>query len=69
VVVNVYDIIPHKYNRWLGQLGIGIYHTGVEVGGTEYAYGGNTLLDATGVYEIAPRKHEAFVFRESIVIG
>jgi hypothetical protein len=69
VYVNVYDIPPRKVNKYLELIGMGIYHTGIEVNGTEYAYGGNALLTGTGVYEIAAKKHEAFVFKESIQVG
>lgn len=50
-------------------IGMGIYHTGIEINGSEYAYGGNSLLDATGVYEIAPTKHDAFSYKEALHMG
>jgi hypothetical protein len=41
----------------------------VEVNGREYAYGGNSLLDCTGVYEMFPRSHDVFTFKYSIEVG
>jgi deubiquitinase DESI2 len=60
VYINVYDILPLNYNQRLGKIGMAIFHTGIEINGSEYAYGGNALLDSTGVYEMRPRKHEVF---------
>ncbi|KAK2702204.1 hypothetical protein QYM36_019184 [Artemia franciscana] len=60
-ILNVYDI------SWWHFLGIGAHHSGVEVHGTEYAYGGS------GTYEIVPRDSEnlgrQFKFKESLHIG
>lgn len=42
---------------------------GVEIDGSEYAYGGNSEHDGTGVYEIIPRQHDVFTFKLSIKIG
>eukprot|EP00347_Sterkiella_histriomuscorum_P023130 403335831 len=67
VFVNVYDIL--KYNKFVDCLGIGVYHTGVEVNGSEYAYGGNSLLECTGVYEMSPKDHDVFVFKQSLLVG
>lgn len=50
-------------------MGIGIYHTGVEINGSEYAYGGNALIESTGVYEMTPRKHEVFTYLRTIEMG
>ena len=67
VYINVYDII--NKNRMVEKIGMGIYHTGIEINGSEYAYGGNSLMETTGVYEIEPRSHEAFAFRETLEAG
>ena len=68
VRINVYDILPLHMNEKLAKIGMGIYHSGVEIGGIEYAYGGNALMKTTGVYlSRYPKRHEVFRFRESIV--
>lgn len=49
--------------------GMGVYHTGVEVFGVEYAFGGHDF-DASGVFATNPRSPPGNVkFRESIVAG
>lgn len=50
-------------------MGVGIYHSGVEILGTEYAFGGNTTVRTTGVYSIPPRSHQGFSFKHSIDLG
>ena len=69
VIVNVYDIQKSCNAKGADRLGVGIYHSGVEVCGMEYAYGGNTTLRTTGVYQIEPRSHSSFEFKTSIDLG
>lgn len=38
VMLNVYDLTTQ--NDWTYHCGIGVFHTGVEVYGVEYAFGG-----------------------------
>lgn len=38
VILNVYDLSP--MNQHLYSLGLGAYHSGLEVHGTEYSFGG-----------------------------
>ena len=38
VILNVYDLSPQ--NKYTYCCGLGIYHSGVEVYGVEYAFGG-----------------------------
>lgn len=45
VILNVYDLIEH--NDWTYWCGVGVFHSGVEVFGVEYAYGGHEY-DAPG---------------------
>ncbi|XP_020584232.1 deSI-like protein At4g17486 isoform X2 [Phalaenopsis equestris] len=66
VYLNVYDLTPlNGYVHWAG---LGIFHSGVEVHGVEYAFG---ALDcsASGVFEVEPRQCLGYTFRKSIFIG
>ncbi|KAG1326613.1 hypothetical protein COCNU_01G005470 [Cocos nucifera] len=66
VYLNVYDLTPiNVYAYWLG---LGVYHSGVQVHGVEYAYGAHEHA-TTGIFEGEPRQCPGFVFRKSILIG
>lgn len=70
VILNVYDMLwTNDYTR---NIGLGVYHSGVEVYGSEYGFGGHQL-PFSGIFEICPKSHaqlgEQFRFGESIVIG
>jgi len=54
VIVNVYDVQKTCNQKGGDFLGLGIYHTGVEIEGIELSYGGNTMVKSTGVYENYP---------------
>ena len=38
----------------LSGIGLGLYHSGVEINGVEYAYGGDANNSGTGVFQAAP---------------
>ena len=59
VRVNVYDLTPR--NKYLFPMGLGFYHSGVEVRGREYMFGED------GVIAHPPRAIDNF--RQSVVVG
>ncbi|WOL19391.1 deSI-like protein [Canna indica] len=66
VYLNVYDLTPiNGYAYWLG---LGVYHSGIQVHGVEYAYGAHEH-PSTGIFEGEPRQCPGFVFRKAILIG
>ncbi|PIN03449.1 hypothetical protein CDL12_24024 [Handroanthus impetiginosus] len=66
VLLNVYDLTPmNGYAYWLG---LGVYHSGVQVHGVEYAFGAHEH-PTTGIFEGEPKQCEGFIFRKSILIG
>lgn len=66
VYLNVYDLTP--MNGYLYWAGLGIFHSGVEVHGVEYAFGAHDF-PTSGVFEVDPRECPGFKFRKSIYIG
>ncbi|KAL0756890.1 hypothetical protein Bca101_094558 [Brassica carinata] len=66
VYLNVYDLTPmNAYGYWLG---LGVFHSGVEVHGVEYAFGAHEY-PSTGIFEVEPKKCPGFTFRKSILVG
>ncbi|KAF6166603.1 hypothetical protein GIB67_005465 [Kingdonia uniflora] len=66
VYLNVYDLTPmNGYVYWAG---LGIFHSGVEVHGVEYAFGAHDF-PTSGVFEVEPRQCPGFKFRKSIIVG
>ena len=59
IIVNVYDLMN---NSFLYPIGLGAYHTGVEIFGREYTF------SESGVFHTSPRDVEA-PFRTSIEMG
>lgn len=59
-------------NDYASNIGFGIFHSGIEVHGVEYAYGGHPYA-FSGVFENSPQDAEElgenFKFRQCIVIG
>ncbi|XP_028551918.1 deSI-like protein At4g17486 isoform X1 [Dendrobium catenatum] len=66
VYLNVYDLTPlNGYVYWAG---LGIFHSGVEVYGVEYAFGAHDYA-TSGVFEVEPKQCPGFRFRKSIFMG
>ena len=61
-LLNIYDL--HEYNQHLYGLGLGMYHSGVEIGGVEY-----TFSSGSGVFNHAPRAAGGAKFRETVNLG
>jgi len=66
VFLHVYDL--HQANNYGYIFGLGAFHTGVEVNGREYAFGGHEY-SFTGVFDIAPKTAYGAIFRETVVLG
>ncbi|XP_027344786.1 deSI-like protein At4g17486 isoform X1 [Abrus precatorius] len=66
VYLNVYDLTPiNGYAYWFG---LGVYHSGVQVYGVEFAFGAHEY-SSTGIFEGEPKRCEGFTFRKTILIG
>jgi len=66
ILINVYDL--HPINSFMYQFGIGAFHSGVEIFGTEYSFGGHEF-SFSGVFEIEPKTANGVKFRETICLG
>ena len=55
VVINIYDVQPDCNQKGADFFGFGIYHSGVEINGQEWSFGGNTMVRSTGVYACYPK--------------
>mmetsp|Transcript_31436 Transcript_31436/g.40436 ORF Transcript_31436/g.40436 Transcript_31436/m.40436 type:complete len:230 (-) Transcript_31436:304-993(-) len=62
VILNVYDL--SEINEHAHQFGVGVYHSGVEVNGREYTYGGGG-----GIFDHEPKGAPNCKFRESVEMG
>jgi len=61
VIINVYDL--NEMNDSLYGMGLGMYHSGVQIGGLEWTFAGGA-----GIYSDSPKSAPA-TFRESIDMG
>eukprot|EP00250_Pteridium_aquilinum_P017459 c23637_g2_i1 orf=95-760(+) len=66
IYLNVYDVT--ELNSYLYWLGLGIFHSGIEVHGVEYAFGAHDY-SSSGVFEVEPRNCPGFSFRRTITVG
>lgn len=64
--LNVYDLTP--INNYLYWFGLGVFHSAIEVYGSEYAFGAHEYA-TSGVFEVVPRSCPGFVYRRSILLG
>lgn len=62
VWLNVYDL--NGANETLSNIGLGAYHSGVEVHGVEW-----TFASGSGIFSHAPKGAQGAVFRERILLG
>lgn len=75
VHLNIYDVLtpddPNtipRLNNVLVHCGIGIFHTGIEVWGREFAFGGHPD-DESGIFEAPPRQCPSVKYRTTMFLG
>ncbi|KAK5584617.1 hypothetical protein RB653_006231 [Dictyostelium firmibasis] len=66
VYLNIYDL--HPINNIGHCLGVGLFHSAVEINGNEIGFSGHEW-SFSGVYEIKPKTATGVVFRESLYMG
>ncbi|KAH7388342.1 hypothetical protein KP509_16G071000 [Ceratopteris richardii] len=64
--LNIYDLTC--INDYMSWVGLGIYHSGIEVYGMEYAYGAHDY-PTSGIFEVEPQQCPGFKFRKSLTVG
>jgi hypothetical protein len=67
VAVNVYDL--NEYNDYAYAFGVGIFHSGLEVHGREYSFGGHEYA-SSGIFATQPREAPPPAkFRRTEIVG
>ena len=61
IILNVYDL--HPMNENLIGVGLGFYHSGLEIHGSEYSFG------EAGIFQNTPKEAPPAIFRVSIPLG
>ena len=70
IILNVYDLSPQStQSSILNSFGMGFYHTGIEIDGLEYSYGGNFTHSGTGVFTAAPLNVDGAIYKSSYLMG
>lgn len=67
VWLNVYDLNPN--NDALIWLGLGAFHSGVEVHGVEWTFGSSSGAAGSGVFSHAPKAAPGVPLRASLLLG
>lgn len=62
VIANIYDL--NDNNDLLLNFGVGLFHSGVQIGGQEY-----TFASGSGIFTHSPKEAGGARFRESVEIG
>lgn len=63
VLLNIYDLSPA--NDYLFPIGLGLYHSGLEISGREYSYGSG----GSGIFETPPKEAPGARFRCQVDLG
>ncbi|KAI9267715.1 PPPDE putative peptidase domain-containing protein [Helicostylum pulchrum] len=71
IVLNVYDMLQPGFITNFGYaMGIGIYHSGIEIGEHEYCFGGHDYEHVTGVFMVQPKiGPQGPLFKQSLHMG
>ena len=62
IYLNVYDY--HNINQLTDFLGLGFYHLGIEIYGTEYSFN-----KVDGIFTVSPKGNIDYPYRETIYLG
>jgi hypothetical protein len=74
IVVNIYylsDTSDPQFKNYkaLAKMGLGLYHSGIELNGVEYSYGGNVNNPGSGVFQTAPLTVQNATYFQSYNMG